>query len=362
MAALRDGVETRREFWSLPILRTITDVGAAPRCGTPVVGRLDGLGASMAQPEIAVLISTYERPEHLRRSLLSLAAQRETAGRMEVVVTDDGSPWHSRPVVEEFARRVDFPVRFTTHPHDGFRLAVCRNEGIAVSKAPYLLLSDGDCVFPPDHVKWHLAYRRPGRVMVGDCFRLDRAATQRVTEAAIRDFAYPAWISRRERRRLAAKAFRGMWYHLLRVHMRPRITGCNIGIWRSDLERVNGFDENYVGWGLEDRDLQLRLSRLGLRFKSILYRTAPCHLWHEPAPTFARNNLGTKNLEYYRRGEVPTRCQLGLQERIAAGGQSLSEQQVLISGDAADMPSTAEGPRLLRFPARDERKSIRKAA
>ncbi|MHB1035726.1 MAG: glycosyltransferase [Pirellulales bacterium] len=316
----------------------------------------------MLQPEIAVLISTYQRPHHLRRSLLSLANQREVAERMEVVVTDDGSPEASRPVVEAFARTVDFPVHFTTHQHAGFRLSVCRNEGIAVSKAPYLLMSDGDCVFPPDHVKWHLAYRRPGRVVVGDCFRLDRAASEHVADAAIRDGVYPAWISSRERRRLAAKAFRGMWYHLLRLPMRPRVTGCNIGVWRSDLERVNGFDENYVGWGLEDRDLQRRLSRLGLRFKSILYRTAPCHLWHEPAPTFARNNVGTKNLEYYRRDGVPTRCQFGLEERIAASSDCLCEDRVLVSGGEADSEATAEGPRVLRFPTLYERESLRKAA
>ena len=83
--------------------------------------------------------------------------------------------------------------------------------------------------------------------------------------------------------------------------MRPRLTGCNIALWRDDYERVNGFDENFVGWGLEDRDLQLRLSQLGLRFRSIVLATAACHLWHRPHPTFARNNEGTANLRYFQR-------------------------------------------------------------
>lgn len=276
---------------------------------------------------------------------------------MEVVVTDDGSPRSSRPIVEAFAREVDFPVRFTTHPHTGFRLARCRNEGIAVSTSPYLLISDGDCIFPPDHIAWHLAYREWGKVVVGDCLRLDPQTSQHVTENTIRGGLYAAWASRCERRRIARKVFKGFWARFLPLTMYPRLTGCNIGVWRSDLERINGFDENFVGWGLEDRDLQLRLSRLGLRFKSIVGRTTPYHLWHEPVPTFARNNEGTRNLEYYRRKSVPTRCLAGLQERIAESGEDLRDDRVLMPGRSGGVAE----PVLLRFPADVPGGTLRKA-
>lgn len=308
----------------------------------------------MMRPEIAVLISTYRRPQHLRRSLLSLALQEGVAGQMEVVVTDDGAPQESRPVVEAFARTVDFPVRFTTHPHDGFRLARCRNEGIAVSTAPYLLISDGDCVFPPDHVRWHLAFRRKRQVVVGDCLRLDRQATDQVTDEVIRNGGYSALVPAPARRHVARKALHAFWYHLLKLKMYPRLTGCNIGVWRSDLERINGFDEQFVGWGLEDRDLQFRLSRLGLRFKSITTRTVAYHLWHEPAPTFSRNNLGTRNLTYYRRSDVSTRCLVGLQERIAASSDQLGDEQVLVQG--------AGSPSCFNIQVRHEASGIRHAA
>ena len=31
--------------------------------------------------------------------------------------------------------------------------------------------------------------------------------------------------------------------------------GCNLGVWRDDLITVNGFDEDFEGWGREDSDL-----------------------------------------------------------------------------------------------------------
>ena len=94
------------------------------------------ISAMTRRPEIAVLISSYERPYHLRRCLVSIAQQQDVDGLVEVVVTDDGSIGPNRSVVATFEREVDFPVKHTTHVHDGFRLARCRNEGVAVSTAP----------------------------------------------------------------------------------------------------------------------------------------------------------------------------------------------------------------------------------
>lgn len=296
----------------------------------------------MQSTEITLLVSTYQRPRHLRRALLSIAMQRDVAGKMELVVTDDGSQDETRAVVEAFAREVDFPVRMTTHPSQGFRLSRCRNEGVAASRAPYLLFTDGDCLLPPDHVAAHLEFRRRGTVIAGDCYRLSQAASERISEASIRSGEYVNWVSWRQRARMAKKAIRGQIDHVLGCRMRPRLTGSNIALWREDFERVNGFDENYVGWGLEDRDLQLRLSRIGVSFRPILGRTAPYHLWHPMHATYSHNNASTPNLDYYRRRFVFTRCRSGLVKR------KLSDLKIRVIGDDSDFPEIKDV--LRRFP------------
>ena len=45
----------------------------------------------MGGPEIALLMSTYQKPGHLSRALESIALQQNVDGRMELVITDDGS-------------------------------------------------------------------------------------------------------------------------------------------------------------------------------------------------------------------------------------------------------------------------------
>ena len=263
--------------------------------------------------DIAVIISTFERPGHLRRCLASLEAQQGVAGRFEVVVTDDGSRDETHRMVTDLARRVGFPLAFTTHTHAGFRLARCRNEGVAATTAPYMLFTDGDCILPPDHLRVHLEARRPGWVVGGDCVRLDQSASEQITLDVVGRGGITAIVPRSEIRRIRIKAVRAQAYQMLRLPMRPRLSGNNIALWRADYERINGFDEQFVGWGLEDRDLQQRLERLGLRVRSILLQTAPVHLWHPPTPSFIRNGTGTHNLGYFRSlSGRPTFCLDGL--------------------------------------------------
>jgi len=271
-----------------------------------------------AQPEIALILSTYEKPWHLRRVLTSIAMQQGVAGKLELIVTDDGSNDRTLDIVEEFSRRAPFRVAWTTHAHAGFQLARCRNEGAAQSEAPYLLFLDGDCVLPPDHVQQHLAHRRKGEVMGGYCVRLDERTSRRVDEEAIRSQAFLRWAPRRELRSLARRHCKARFYRLLRHPRKPKLAGGNIGIWRSDLERVNGYDEKFVGWGGEDDDLRNRLGRTGLRIGSILRWTHTYHLWHPPAPSHPGKISQGGNFDYLRRPGKLTCCRHGMRKRQLA--------------------------------------------
>ena len=62
-----------------------------------------------------------------------------------------------------------------------------------------------------------------------------------------------------------------------------RIKSCNLGVWRSDLDMVNGFDESFLGWGHEDSDLVVRLFNAGVMRKDGAFATEVFHLWHREA-------------------------------------------------------------------------------
>ena len=81
----------------------------------------------------------------------------------------------------------------TTHPHDGFQLARCRNEGVAASVAEKILFLDGDCLIPPDHLAQFARRLKPGLVLAGFCVWLDKATSERVTIDAVRRGDYLNW-------------------------------------------------------------------------------------------------------------------------------------------------------------------------
>jgi GT2 family glycosyltransferase len=244
--------------------------------------------------------------------LASLAIQRNMGGRFEVVVADDGSKDRTHEIVYKFSRSVDFPLRLATHAHRGFRVALCRNDGVRASTAPYLLFSDSDCLFPPDHLEKHLAARRPGIVRAGNCLRLDQETTARVDTTAIATGAYRSWVSRVERQRLFQKWIKERYYEMVRHPAKPKLTGCNIGISRHDLEAVNGFDEMFVGWGCEDDDLAFRLRKAGMRICSALGYTHSYHMWHPTDPTHPGKWNDGPNVGRLLWLDRPIRCPVGL--------------------------------------------------
>jgi GT2 family glycosyltransferase len=277
--------------------------------------------------ELSVVLTTYQRPKHLERSLTSLALQQGVDGKFEVIVADDGSEDRTHSLVRKFMRTANFPLKLITHAHRGFRVALCRNDGVRASTGQYLLFSDSDCLFPPDHLAKHLAARRPMIVRAGNCLRLDHDATERVNSAAITSGEYRRWVSRDERQRMLHKWIKERYYQLIRHGSKPKLTGCNIGISRRDLEAVNGFDETFVGWGCEDDDLAYRLRRAGVRVATALGYTHCYHLWHPVDPTRPGKWNDGANVGRLTHLDRPIRCAAGLvpfnndAEELVAGAQ-----------------------------------------
>ena len=98
---------------------------------------------------------------------------------------------------------------------------------------------------------------------------------------------------------------------------------CNLAVWRSDLDAVDGFDANFNGWGREDSDLLVRLLRAGVRRKDGRFATGVIHLWH-PAADRAQLTANDAKLEAVLKGER-VRAEQGLStvnasNVVAAGG------------------------------------------
>lgn len=264
---------------------------------------------------VAVIVTTYQRPTNLRFVLTSIARQQGVSEPLEVVVADDGSTDDTEQIVREFAKSASFPVSFTTHPHHGFRVGRSRNEGVAASGAPYLVFVDGDCVLPPDYLRSHLNYRRPHVVWTGDAARLTKEQTAELSLRRVAAGDFWKLVSPSERRRLHQSWLKSHFYRWTGSSNKPRLYGGGVGIWREDYLRINGYDENFEGWGCEDDDLRHRLGLAGVQVRCLPGKTYTVHAWHEPHPSCpSRWKLGANVGYHLRRGKL-RRCTNGIHKR-----------------------------------------------
>ena len=60
-----------------------------------------------------------------------------------------------------------------------------------------------------------------------------------------------------------------------------KVQTCNLSLYKSDFIKIGGFDESYMGWGLEDSDLIVRLINSGVYKKKIIRGAVVFHLWHK---------------------------------------------------------------------------------
>jgi glycosyltransferase involved in cell wall biosynthesis len=237
---------------------------------------------------ISVVITTYNRPDALESVVRACFMQNDK--NFEIIIADDGSAANTRNCVERLAEGAPVPVRHVWQPDEGFRAAMARNRGTLAARGEYIIFLDGDCIPQRDFIARHRALSAPGCLVSGSRILMSERLTRRVLEENIDvGAAGPAtrllWRLRGDlNKTLQPLGLR--WPDLGRLSAKfkwRRIKSCNLGVWRSDLERVNGFDESFVGWGYEDSDLVLRLFHTGVRRKDGAFATEVFHLWHREA-------------------------------------------------------------------------------
>jgi len=264
---------------------------------------------------ISIIVSFYERLAHLKSCLDSLALCVNDFD--EVVVTDDGSCSDTVDKLKECIKRYDFPINHVWQPKKGFRVAAARNNGIRHARGEYLIFFDCDFLVLPGAIKQHVKCSKNGWFVAGHCKYLPEDQTGMILDSTIspdllenlyRQFPDRPIIKSHRRfiKRTILMRFR------LTSHRKQSLGG-HFSIFLRDIGRINGYDENFMGWGGEDEDLGIRLVRAGIYCRSAIRSARVLHLWH-PKQIGNKHWKQAPNIEYFRRKEIPVFCENGLRK------------------------------------------------
>ena len=220
---------------------------------------------------ISLILNTYDNPKALAAVLRSVS--RQTVLPDEVVIGDDGSGQETQDLILGMTIGA-VPIHHAWHPHDGFRLARSRNSAIAKASGEYLIFSDGDVLLHERFIEDHARAARSGYFIQGTRVCLDE---KRTTQALDAEVYWPSFFTPGVRHRRCT--VRSQWLSWLAQRVSGRLCG-NFSLWRKDVERVNGFNEDFVGWGLEDNEFVVRLRNAGVMRKRLGFTALCCHLDH----------------------------------------------------------------------------------
>ena len=236
---------------------------------------------------ISIIVTTYNREDALDAVVRSLARQQDV--NFEVIVADDGSDETTARLIDTWKPRFGRRLDHVWHADLGFRAAEIRNRAILAARGAYCVFLDGDCIPRSDFVASHRRLAEPGWFVTGNRVLLSGGLTSDVLREKLtpEEWSLARWVSERRLGRInRLSALLHLPLGPLR-RVRQRVwqgaRSCNLAIWRSDLDRVDGFDADYNGWGKEDSDIIVRLLHAGVRRKDGTFATGVLHLWHKDA-------------------------------------------------------------------------------
>lgn len=272
---------------------------------------------------VSIIVSFYERLTHLKCCLDALSACTDDFD--EVVIADDGSSEATVKALTAMIPSYPFRIVHAWQPKDGFRLAAVRNNGIRHSSGDYLIFLDCDFAVLPRTIQCHRKNAKPRRFLAGLCKYLQEDATRQLMEQGITPQRLEKLYRELPERPIVREHWKSFRYSILiRLHLanaRKQRCSSHFSIHRQDMEAINGYDENFVGWGGEDEDISLRMVKAGYRGHSIIRDARVLHLWH-PKELGGKHWKEGSNVSYLNRENIPAFCENGLTKKqvTAEGG------------------------------------------
>jgi glycosyltransferase involved in cell wall biosynthesis len=225
----------------------------------------------------ALLISTYNWPEALELVLKSLANQ--TVKPDEVLIADDGSTEVTKLMIDTFKTKTDLMLKHIWHEDNGFKRSEILNKAIAKTDCDYIIQLDGDCVMHSKFIEDHINNATPMTYLFGSRVNiLENHLSELFSNKNIGFGFFTKGIKKRTRN-IHSSFLAGFYKSSLELS--EKLRGCNLSFWRADFIKINGYNEDMIGWGREDSEMVIRLLNNDVSGKRLRYLGIVYHIWHQ---------------------------------------------------------------------------------
>jgi len=225
---------------------------------------------------VSLIITTYNRPDALFLVLKSVESQSILPE--EIIIADDGSNNITKELIDSFKLQTSLKIIHSWQKNDGFRAAKSRNKAIAQSSSDYIILIDGDTILHPEFVQDHISNSEKGYFIQGNRVLLTEKATRSSIESMSINFTFFSNGIKNRKNAIHSALLSNLFSK--KISYLSGIKTCNMSFFKKDCININGFDNNFEGWGREDSEFALRLLNSGINRNNLRFNAIQFHLWH----------------------------------------------------------------------------------
>jgi len=186
--------------------------------------------------EASIIIPTYNRKNILKKCLSALFNQSYPKDKYEIILVDDGST----DKTEEMLASLSPPCRLN-YISNKKRLGQpkSRNRGIKAAKGNYIIFTDSDIIVVPEFIQEHLKFHKlyKNAIINGELIYISSLDEVGKKKKSIWDMSFSSFNT------------------------------ANVSVKKESLIKVGGFDEEFLPYGWEDKELGYRLRKMGLKNK-----------------------------------------------------------------------------------------------
>lgn len=225
----------------------------------------------------ALLISTYNWKEAL--SVIFESVLTQTKMPDEILIADDGSKEDTKELILKFSKNCTVPVKHFWQEDEGFRKSKILNKAIAASTSDYIIQVDGDCILHKKFIEDHVRHSSKNTYLYGSRVNILPKYVSKVLNLKITKFSLFSKEIKNKSRTLHLPILSK--FYKKHNGLSKKFRGCNLSFWRSDFIEINGYNEDFEGWGREDSDLAIRMNNSGVQAKRIRYSGIVYHIYHK---------------------------------------------------------------------------------
>ena len=250
--------------------------------------------------KISVIVPIYNRLEHFRALFICLLRQNRQID--ELIITDDGSSQQILDYIADLIPKASFKIKHIYQEDKGFRKTRALNNGVINSEGELLIFCDQDLIFGEEYIEYMEKNIKKGCFLLCRPISINEEEKDIILKKIELSNKYeellkplPKYYLESVNKTLKTDRKRRI-LNILKLSKRGiKLVGMSYAVMKSDYLKVNGYDENYNGWGEEDDDFGNRLYVAGIKGKELKTPNMQIHLWHYSDPT----KKHSMNEEYY---------------------------------------------------------------